>query len=157
MVIIIIPVNLCAYIGWQDVLVPMVGKFKVPPDWVVTQTEDTVYITDKPIDEEGYKIYLIGAIYPRNDNVVFPYELFENTRKIKDGPGTGYSNGAFYGQEEYIINGKKETKYILDVGYNTRGRKSLSFIAWDDIIDEKTLSRIAYSFDAVKGQSSPKS
>ena len=145
------------YIDWQDVSVPLVGKFKVPPDWVVTQMEDTVYLTDKSIDEEGYKIYLVGIIVPRADHVVYPYELFEDTRKIGDGPGIGLSNSARYGQEEYIINGKKETKYYLDIGSSSGGRKKLYFLAWDDLIDEKTLSKIAYSFDAVKSQSPPKS
>ena len=155
-IVIFILVNVCKYIGWQDVSIPEVGKFKIPPEWVVTQTEDTVYIIDKPIDEEGYKIYLIN-VYRKNDYIVSPYELGEDIQKVKATTITGFSNGAVYGKEEYIINGKKETKYFLDVGYSSGGRKQLHFLAWDDLIDEKTLSKIAYSFDAVKSQSPPKS
>ena len=129
------------YSGWQTVSVPGVGKFKIPCEWIVTQTEDVVYITDKPIDAEEYKIYLVGTL-TGGKLFVAPYALFDNVQEIDEISCTGLSNGARYGQYEYLVNNKKETKYFLDVGYE----KTLYFIAWDNLLDEKTLSKIAKSY-----------
>ena len=64
---------------WQSVSISNVGTFRVPRDWVVAQNNNVVYITDRPIDEKGYKIYLIGKTEDGRGYV--PYsEYFENTR-----------------------------------------------------------------------------
>lgn len=35
------------YMDWQTVTIPVGGTFKVPKEWVVTQEEHIIYITDK--------------------------------------------------------------------------------------------------------------
>ena len=116
------------YEGWKTVSLPGGSTFKVPEDWVVTWKEDPgwyveqghniIYITDKPMDEDGYKIYLAGTVYCGDmGNYFLPEKLFENVECLyaEDLPGEVYSNSAHYRLERYNISGNKNSKIICDI------------------------------------------
>ena len=118
----------------------------MPKNWVVTQEEHVIYITDRPITEDNYKIYLIGTVYDTsvpNPKVVHPYELFDDVKFDKEVYSRVFSNSALYLKKEYNISGDKETKYVFDVAHS---KKYISFIAWDNLVDEKTMIKIAKSY-----------
>ena len=49
------------YKDWKSVQIAEDGVFSVPKEWIVTQSDNLIYITDKPIDE-NYTILLTGMI-----------------------------------------------------------------------------------------------
>jgi hypothetical protein len=128
---------------WQSISIPEVGTFRVPGDWIVTQSNNVVYITDKPIDEEGYKIYLIGKTEDGRNRV--PYsEYFENIEYIKSVRGVIYSNSALFSIHKINVNGNIVEKYIITLSNTT---KDIDLLAWDNLIDENTMKKIAQSYD----------
>jgi hypothetical protein len=134
--------SIIRYAGWQSVSISEVGTFKVPKKWVATQEDNVVYFTDKPIDEKGYKIYLIGKMEDDREYVRYT-EYFENTEFIKTVRGRTYSNEALYSIVRMNINGNIEEKYIL-IFYNTG--KQISLLAWDNLVDEDTINKIVKSY-----------
>jgi len=97
------------YSDWKSVEVESVGTFKIPKDWVFTAIEKEVYLTDGPISENEYKIYLMGAIYDKEYSMEEckrnVFALFENTIYKEPGRGTMFSNCAWYGLELVEISG----------------------------------------------------
>lgn len=130
------------YENWQSISIPGVGVFKVPQEWVVTQKNNMVYITDKPIKEEGYKTYLLGI--KGDDGKYIPhYDFFENVEYIDTIEDVNYSNSATYWLGQYKINGNIEEKYVLHF-YSTN--QIIDFLAWDNLIDKDTIIKIAKSY-----------
>jgi len=128
---------------WQSVSISDVGTFRVPGDWIVTQSNNAVYITDKPIDEEGYKIYLIG----KTQSNISLSEYLENINDIKfmeTVNSTNYSNNASFSKSIYVINEIIEEKCVLTL-HNSN--KVIYLYAWDNLIDEDTMKKIAQSYD----------
>lgn len=137
--------NSCSYCGWQKIDVAGIGTFKVPQGWIYTQEENVGYFTDKPIYEKTFRIYLIGTI--NNDHIggdyKAPYELFDNTEYSALISSAVFSNSAIYGQEEYIVDNSKQTKFFISLNGSN---KSLDLLAWDDLVYENTVIKIAKSF-----------
>jgi hypothetical protein len=127
--------------GWQSVSIDNVGTFKVPREWVVTQENYILYITDMPITNENYKIYLIGSIWndQEDGNYTPTHKLFDNVEYGNSISSEIFSNSAAWGLNEFIVNGNKENKYYI------RFHKHI-VIAWDDLINKKTIITIAKSF-----------
>lgn len=121
-----------------------VGTLKVPNDWIVTHKENILYITDQPINEEGYRIYLLGDEGDNGKNIS-PYELFEGVEYVGNVKGVNYSNSAAYFLQEYNISGNISRKYIIHL-YSSK--KTVNLIAWDDLIDETTIIKIAQSYES---------
>ena len=123
------------YSEWQVVSIEGEGTFRVPVEWVVTQNDDVIYITDKPIEEE-YNIFLIAAV---GENVR-TYELFDDVEYLGrvDGWGAAISFGVSFGKSEYKVAGEIIERANISFG-------SMFFIAWDDLVDFETIETIAYS------------
>ncbi|GMO59477.1 MAG: hypothetical protein Ta2A_05380 [Treponemataceae bacterium] len=120
--------------AWQTVLIPEIGTFKVPQDWVVTQKENTVYITNKAVAEDGYIIYIIGA---RN------FDFFENVKYVETVRSEIFSNSSNFAIEKLNINGNIEEKRVIGLFYSG---KVFHLLVWDNSLNEKTLIRIVKSF-----------
>ena len=133
------------YEEWKTVSILGGGTIKVPQDWVVTQEDNVMYITDKPINEEGYKIYLVGTVFDdkNSNNYLLPYKLFENVELIGEVNTVNYSNSGMYGIEEYDISGNIETRYIIHLYHTTN---TSNFIAWDNLLDEDMIIKITKSY-----------
>ena len=142
------------YAGWKGVTLLGVGTFKVPQDWIVTQQDDVVYLTDKPLDSEDYKTYLVGEIGEiwsmssngTRDRFDDTYELFGNVQ-VKSGEtisSVTLSNSAAYGQREFVVDGNGVTKYFIMLWSEKVSPTYL--IVWDNLLDENTILKIAASF-----------
>lgn len=148
------------YNDYQKIYISDYGNFKVPKNWIVTQNEVALYITDKPIDIKEYKIYLIGikgengsylthyqifeegSIEERKNNIPH-YDLFENVKYLGSGRGAISSYSSSYIVRKYIIDDKIEERFNLCLGTSD---KILHLFAWDNIIDEKIIKKIIDSW-----------
>jgi len=131
------------YIGWKDVSIEGYGRFKVPEEWIVTQNDDVMFITDKPIEEENYNIYLIGTIKENViDYISFNILLGEDVKRKELIRSQVFSNSTHYAHIEYVIGDKSEIKQLIDLGSSN----NIDLIAWDDLVDEETMIKIARSF-----------
>jgi hypothetical protein len=140
------------YIGWKKISVSGFGSFKIPKNWIVNETENVLLITDKPIEIEDHKIYLIGLkgenkyfitnyeLFEKgmkNDIKYYPYnKLFENVEYIGTNRGAIFSVDTSYIVGIYDIRGNIEKRYVLSL------HKSGDLFAWDNLIDEKTIRKI---------------
>ena len=61
LVISVFTLNFC-YLGWQTIEIDKLGTFKIPGNWVYTRNEHIVYFSDRPLEDDGCKIYLGGSI-----------------------------------------------------------------------------------------------
>ena len=146
------------YEGWKTVPITENITFKIPEEWVVTwennpnwavkQGDNVMYITDRPMNEEGYKIYLAGTLldhdtYTAGDNYLYPYELFENVEFIERVRSAGLSNSGMYFLKKYNISGNIETRYNLNM---SNPPYKINFIAWDNSLDEDMIIKITKTF-----------
>jgi len=139
-----------AYRGWQTVTVHSVGTFQVPGEWIVTQYNNVLWLTDKPIDEEEYVIYFVGVIlfnqdspYANNydfDSIMGEYEYARNANN----DGARYSGGRSWFHVTLLVDDVLiPTNGIMLSGVDAR----LHMIAWDNAVDRNTVIRITKSFE----------
>lgn len=133
--------------NWKVVTIEDVGTFRAPQEWMINYNEDIIYLTDKPFEDNDKKIYLAGStwIIGECSHNFPPYKLFDNVellRRIKD---VNYSNSAGYRLEEYNISGDIEKRYTI---HFWNSNKAADFIVWDDLVDKKTIIKIAKSYIA---------
>jgi len=144
--------------SWQNVYIKGIGTFKIPRDWIVTQKNKTIFITDKPIEENGYKIYLAGVIIDKYDNNLKKDEIngkwlyyysnddfFKNVQFVEiTNFNKIFSNNTYVGINKYNINENIKEIYYLDLRiYNG----AIEFLSWDNLISEDILIEIAKTFD----------
>lgn len=143
--IIALTVFTSCYSGWKTVKINGVGSLKVPENWVYTEEDGLAYFTDRPIDEDDCGIYLVEPIITRDNvgNDIISNKLFGDAKYIDIITGTGLSNSAGYGQEEYEQDGRKITKYVI---WLYGEKRCPTLIAWDDLVDEETIKKIAESY-----------
>jgi len=132
------------YAFWQDISLTDYGTFKIPKNWIVTQKQDIIYITDKPIQEEGYKIYLVGVRRIKSNDGKYRYEHFENVERLGYGWGAITSYSAEYFLEIYNINGVIEEKYVIS--FSNSGQPTIYFLAWDNLLNRNEIIKIAKSY-----------
>ena len=131
------------YDDWQTVGIHQNATIKVPKEWVITREDNVLYMTDKPMDDEDYKIFLIGTIWGGND-----YYLPSDFLKIEYiNPEFGEVNslGVMYGMENYNINGDIVGKYFIN--FNEQDHGGTEFLAWDDLLDYSMIKKIAESYN----------
>ena len=143
-----------AYEGWQTVTILNAGTFQVSGDWVFTQQDNVIWLTDKPIDEEGYIIYFLGVIDYSYSPSSSPYTINRTINsvisEISSFPSAGeYVNGGYYGNSlrswslsTYVINGEKTSKYSVSLGFDPL----IYMISWDNAVDSATIMEIVKSF-----------
>ena len=155
-IIYFIIINSCyndKYVDWQDVILTDIGTFKVPKEWIVTNSDDMIYITDKPIEEENYKIYLVGVPTSTRSKKIKEYDIFKDVEFIDFAShGVVYSNGGRYWVEKLSINGVIQEKYVIIIGgrYSEEGiYNDINLFSWDDLIDKETIIKITNSFTRV--------
>ena len=107
--------------------------------------EDTiVFMTDKPLENDDYRIYLVGDFATKKKHFYIPnHELFNDLEVIK-ADFSMTSRASRYGDIEYQLNG--ETFIKLGASFGSLHNDQMSLIAWDDLVDEDTLFKIANSF-----------
>jgi hypothetical protein len=156
------------YSSWQTVTVQSVGSFQVPGDWVITQYDNIVFLTDKPIDEEDFTIYFAGVVYMHGEDVypqnvftstfnnlsdnqvgsfaVYPFGFFSITHQEGWNGNNfhfSYDNGGSCYFSSYYIDSNMVRMYTIGV----RGHpSSLYMVAWDGAVSESTVKKITASF-----------
>ena len=61
---------------WQRVTIRGVGSFGVPAEWNVEEHDGILFITDKPMENGGYTIHIVGA------TGIQPYRVLEGVERI---------------------------------------------------------------------------
>jgi len=132
------------YAFWKTVYITGFGAIKVPRAWIVTENDNIIFFTDKLIDEEGYKIYLISDKQGNNGENISHYKYFENVEYLELIRGAIFSIGSHYNLKTFNINGKIEEKF--DICLKASGYRSIYFLAWDNSIDERLIRKITKSY-----------
>jgi|GEM_PF-2297507 len=142
--------------SWQTVSISGVGTFRVPTEWSVEQQDGNLYITDNPLEDGDYMIYLVGAVSRVESGAKVetkyaqPHELFEGVERGDILLSPGWSNGARLYLIEYLVNGIKEEHHLITL-VNLSGVKSndLELLVWNrDAVDEYRAEQIARTFVA---------
>jgi hypothetical protein len=158
------------YTGWQTVRVEDVCAFQVPGDWVVTQYDNVIWLTDKPIDEEDFIIYFAGVVYMHGEDV-YPQNVFTSAFNNLSsnqlgsfatqpfgflsytlGVSGNYNYSTHYNlgnrhawlMEYYYIDDNKVNLYAI---YSIKHSSlSLYMLAWDGVVELDTVGQITASF-----------
>lgn len=158
------------YKDWQKIPLGEYWEFSIPNEWVVTQNNNIIYITDKPKDEKDYTTYLIGMIgvrYHSEDFLSFLSELYDGDVNwfVRDYSGIGgmrYSHGVDY-QKGFIyrLNGLDGKILMLNIiTYSHRfylegenpsfpTMEIVLLIRDNEIVDDEMVDKIAVSFRCV--------
>ena len=140
---------------WQTVVVEDVCTFRVPAWWVVDQQDGTIYMTDRPRSEEGYKTYIVGTVWSEAADFPYrePHELLSGVVKGEyQNDGSGYSNSASYLLYEYFDNGERIERYLINFHhqYIIEGRVSINLLVWNQgLLYKKTVSKITKSLERI--------
>jgi len=142
--------------GWKYIFIKGSGTFKIPRDWIVTQKNKTIFITDKPIEENGYKIYLVGVIIEYDNNLnkdeingkwLYYYSNDNFFRNVQFLGSTNhsmvFSNTTYVGIDKYNINENVKEIYYL---YFSTNNGKIELLSWDNLISENMLIEIAKTF-----------
>ena len=138
-------------LSWQTVYVDNVASFKVPAWWVVEQCDGVIYFTDRPRNEEGYKLLAVGVVYIETVDRQYtePHELINGVQKGRQWGGGGYSNSAGYSLVEYFDHGTRIERCLVDFhyAYNGIGRVRIDLLIWDrGLFCKGTVRDIAKTF-----------
>jgi hypothetical protein len=134
---------------WQLVTVEDIGSFYVPGHWVITQQDDVIYMTDKPIDEEDYTIYFVGVVYTKP-------RYSDRNKVLQDILGEFSCLSRYYymmeptigpkvwSRDTFEVAGFEVEHFVIELGYP----HSLYMIAWDNAVEVSTVRRMMVSFSA---------
>ena len=138
------------FISWQKVSISGIGSFKIPKDWIINKKDNVIIITDRPIEEEGYKIYLIEISVINESDGKYRYKFLENVEHVGNNGSVIYSNSASYWKVLLCINENIEEKYVIGFINLSSTRpylnKSIDFLALDNFVDEKIIRKITKTF-----------
>ncbi len=142
--LVIISVRPVQYLGWKTIRAQGVGSFMVPAEWVYTVEDGLVCLTDRPVDEDGCRIYLAEpAIYSDGNDVFYMWnKLFGEAKHTSSYPICSLSNSSGYGIHSYEQNGNITSKFVI--GFYAY--REFTLIAWDNLVDEHTIRKIAESY-----------
>ena len=133
--------------SWQTITISGVGSFRVPTEWSVEQQDDILYITDKPLRDGGYTIYLVGTMQGAE---VAPHEVFEGVEKGSILLSPGFDNGSRLYSVEYLVNGETEELHLitfLNIGYVGNEGNTFELLVWNrDVVDDYLAEQIAKTF-----------
>ena len=105
-----------------------------------------IYMTDKPIDEEGYIIYLVGHIItPSQEEQDSQYLLGEYTY-VKWLSGETYPGGRIWYQQLFLVEHGAISRYSIVLG-GANSTQRLWMIAWEGEVNERTIIKITKSFE----------
>jgi hypothetical protein len=124
---------------WQTVIISGIGTFRVPEEWNIEQQDGILYITDKPLDDNDYSIYLVGVVTTVDAGIRMetkhsrPHEIFEGVEKVGVRSSPFWSRkGAGLSLNEYTINGITEERYLIDLhNFGSGVRNDFEMLAWN--------------------------
>ena len=130
---------------WQTVTVSGMGAFRVPAEWNVEESDGILYITDKPREENGFMIYLIGVVEGSGSQ---PHELLEGVERGDLLLSPGFNNGARMYLFEYFVDGEWQERHLLGFDNIRAGEIHFySLLIWDsEVVDEYITTQIALTY-----------
>ena len=132
---------------WQRVTVQGVGYISVPGHWVVTIQDDVIYMTDKPLDEQGYTIYSLGVIYDKGETVERDetlYSILGDFTYISTYQYMQY-DADIWSRDTFEIDGIEVERFVIQL----EDTHCLYLIVWDGTIDLERVIRIVRSFSKI--------
>ena len=146
------------YSDWKSVAISDKWGFSVPNEWVITQDENVLYFTDKPIDEEDCTTYLIGII-----GVIAISADFRTFLNDFYGVEVSYVNperesrmiaskSNYFKEVEYEMNGESLFLDLISFSYDstTADGVKIALIVNGDLIDDEMIDMIGTSFREIK-------
>ena len=133
------------YKDWQEIDVPEVGRFKIPPDWAYHRDGNRIYLTDKSVTTPTQEnTYIVGTVkFTMNDEEAC--QVFDSNAKYVDtNSGIVLSNSAYIRKIEYIIHEKLCTKVSVEMWASSDAE--IDMLVWDDSIEYELAKKIAKSY-----------
>ena len=140
-----------AYKGWQEITLYNCGTFQVPGDWVITEQEGYLYLSDLPLEAENAQVYLVQQTYEEvsfdDEAKVLANEVnpeWEAYKPKEEVYSEVFSNNAICTKDRYPLAGQDLDLYSITF---TNLEITVRFLAPDPALDEKTIIKIAKSFE----------
>jgi hypothetical protein len=126
---------------WQTVTISGIGAFKLPTEWNVEERDGFLYVTDRPLEDDGYTIYLVGAVswIGKEPMLPQPHEVFEGVEKGEVLLSLVFRNGAWIHVVEYIENDVEEKYHLITLANLWGGAESNEYdlLIWNgDAVSE---------------------
>jgi len=96
--------------SWQDVTVTGIGTFRVPAQWNVEEHDGILFITDRPMAEGDYAIYIVGTVAGSG---IRSHEVFEEVERGDTIRSRGFHNFGDFSLVEYTVNGVVQEHYFI--------------------------------------------
>jgi len=132
--------------SWQTITIIGIGTFRIPTDWHAEQQDGFLFITDKPLSEGSYTIYIVGAL--REVGFSTAHKIFEGVEQRNRLFFQILSNGASLHLYEYTVNEtKEEFRMITLSNIASASISQFDLLVWNrDIVDEWLYEQIAKTF-----------
>ena len=150
-VVILILCTLCVvsylnrYKDWQEIDVPEVGTFKIPPDWAYHRDGNRIYLTDKNVKcPTQENTYIVGTVQVAEYNEAACKVFDSNTEYVDIVSSIVFSNSAYIWKKKYIIHQKLCTKVSVEMWSSSDAE--IDMLVWDDSIEYELFEKIAKSY-----------
>ena len=136
--------------SWQDVNINGIASFKIPEEWNVEEHDGILFITDRPMKDGDYTIYIVGASH----KIEIPlYALFEGVERGNLIRSQSFSrlifiHGAILSLDEYTVNGVAQEHYTIRFDNSREGQwfGFRVFIWNNDVVNDWYAEQIARTF-----------
>ena len=130
---------------WQTITISYIGTFRVPAEWNVEEHDEFLYITDKPMADGDYTIYIIGT----NSRIQIPsHASFEGMERVETRASSVFSNGATLRLSEYTVDSAIQNHHAISFTNSSTGALLFyGLFVWDyEVVDEWYAEQIARTF-----------
>jgi hypothetical protein len=137
-------------VKWKNVTYNNNVEFRVPEDWITSETEDGLIFSDRPLNEIDCLIYMveIKVLTSQENNLVFESNTLGNGQIGDRIEGGINSLGVLYRKESVSIGDKtyvyRRLEYNFDYLSDSKGY--VAFYIVSDKISKSTVTKIASSF-----------
>jgi len=133
--------------SWQGVNINGIATFKVPTEWNVEEHNGIVFITDKPMADGGYTIYIVGASHRAGLPLHTLFEGIEGGNLLHSRlfRRSLFTFDATLGLHEYTINGVVQEHHMISIDSFRAGQRfSFGMFVWSrDVVTEWYAEQIA--------------
>lgn len=138
----------CSYDGWNEITVPQIGSFKIPPDWACHIDDNKIYLTHKDITEPTIdNVYLAGTILTK-ESALPGWKILDNNAEYVDTiKGEIFSNSAYIGEGIFSVNNESVKRTYFYMSQSTY--EEIYMILMDNSIEHETVKKIVKSYKGI--------
>jgi hypothetical protein len=127
---------------WQTVYYNTNMSFKVPDNWVISETDEGLVFSDKSLEEDDYKIFMIEIhMYTlKGEDSRFDSKLVGNGIVTKETYGEASSLSTYYSEKTIDINGQSQK--LRTLYFAGKVDPVTQFLVLDNTISSQILRRI---------------